>query len=62
MNDLIVLVLTVAFFAIAVAYVGLCDRIIGPDPEPEPSDTGEADEHATAGHVAAVEITTAVTA
>lgn len=42
MTDVIVLILTVAFFAIAVAYVGLCDRIIGPDPEPEPTDV-EAD-------------------
>lgn len=33
MNDLIVLVLTAAFFVVAVAYVGLCDRIVGPDPE-----------------------------
>lgn len=36
MNDVIVLILTAAFFAIAVAYVSLCDRIIGPDPEPPP--------------------------
>lgn len=33
MNDLIVLVLTAAFFVVAVAYVGMCDRILGPDPE-----------------------------
>lgn len=35
MNDLIVLAMTLAFFAATVAYVGVCDRIIGPDPEPE---------------------------
>lgn len=40
MTDVIVLILTAAFFAIAVAYVGLCDRIIGPDPEP-PIDQAE---------------------
>jgi hypothetical protein len=42
MNDLIVLLLTAAFFVIAVAYVGLCDRIIGPDPEPENGDAADA--------------------
>ena len=31
MKDLIVIVMTVAFFAITVGYVALCDRIIGPD-------------------------------
>lgn len=41
MNDLIVLALTAVFFVIAVAYVGLCDRIIGPDPELEHADAGE---------------------
>jgi hypothetical protein len=30
--DLIFLVITVAFFALCVGYVRLCDRIIGPDP------------------------------
>lgn len=42
MTDVIVLILTVAFFAIAVAYVGLCDRIIGPDPEPADPDADVA--------------------
>ena len=32
MADLLFLGITVAFFALAVAYVRLCDRIIGPDP------------------------------
>ncbi len=31
MKDLIVIVMTVAFFALAVGYVALCNRIIGPD-------------------------------
>lgn len=35
MNDLIVLAMTLAFFAATVAYIGVCDRIIGPDPEPD---------------------------
>jgi hypothetical protein len=32
--DLLFVVITVAFFAICVAYVRVCDRIIGPDPAP----------------------------
>ena len=32
MADLIFVVITAAFFALSVAYVKLCDRIIGPDP------------------------------
>ncbi|MEP6658629.1 MAG: hypothetical protein ABJD24_01795 [Acidimicrobiales bacterium] len=32
MRDVIILVGTIAFFALCVGYVGLCDRIIGPDP------------------------------
>lgn len=39
MRDLLMLLLTGAFFALCVAYVQWCDRIIGPDPA-EPS-TGE---------------------
>ncbi len=31
MKDLIVIVMTLAFFAVSVGYVALCDRIIGPD-------------------------------
>jgi hypothetical protein len=30
--DLLFMVITIAFFAVCVAYVRLCDRIIGPDP------------------------------
>lgn len=32
MTDLLFLAIVVAFFALCVAYVRLCDRIIGPDP------------------------------
>jgi hypothetical protein len=35
MADLVVVVGVVAFFAIAVGLVRGCDRIIGPDPEPQ---------------------------
>ena len=31
MADLVFIVIVVAFFAVCVGYVGLCDRIIGPD-------------------------------
>jgi hypothetical protein len=33
--DLLFVVITIAFFVVCVAYVRLCDRIIGPDPVPE---------------------------
>jgi hypothetical protein len=33
MADLVFLGLTAAFFAVCVAYVSLCDRILGPDGE-----------------------------
>jgi hypothetical protein len=42
------IVMTAAFFVLCVAYVGLCDRIIGADPiemeeaEPEANDEWEA--------------------
>ena len=32
MRDLLVLAVIFGFFALCVAYVALCDRIIGPDP------------------------------
>jgi hypothetical protein len=35
--DLLFMVITIAFFAVCVAYVRLCDRIIGPDPAPTAS-------------------------
>jgi hypothetical protein len=31
MNDLLVVLMTVGFFAVCIAYVALCDRIVGPD-------------------------------
>jgi hypothetical protein len=34
MADLLFMLITAAFFALSVAYVKLCDRIIGPDPVP----------------------------
>jgi hypothetical protein len=33
MRDVLVLAITVAFFALCVAYVRWCDHIIGPDPD-----------------------------
>jgi hypothetical protein len=32
MRDFMMLLLTAAFFALCIAYVWWCDRIIGPDP------------------------------
>jgi hypothetical protein len=32
MRDFLMLLLTAAFFAVCIAYVWWCDRIIGPDP------------------------------
>ena len=60
MADVLFLLITVAFFAIAAAFVRVCDRIIGPDADvgdlteggqPEATETGplEADVTATAG-------------
>ena len=44
MKDLIVIVMTVAFFALAVGYVALCNRIIGPDTfEGDTTDVGGTD-------------------
>lgn len=41
MTDLVLIVATLAFVAICVAYIGWCDRIIGPD---EPADgSGDTD-------------------
>lgn len=34
MTDLVLVVATLAFIALCVAYVGWCDRIIGDDPTP----------------------------
>ena len=44
MADLLFLVVTVAFFAVAAGFVSLCDRIIGPDSDHgAPQGVGEAD-------------------
>lgn len=34
MQDVLFILITVAFFSIAVGFVRLCERIIGPDAEP----------------------------
>jgi hypothetical protein len=39
--DLLFVVITFAFFAICVAYVRVCDRIIGPDPATPPAEHRE---------------------
>jgi hypothetical protein len=36
MADLVYVVVIAAFFGLAVLFVYACDRIIGPDPEPDP--------------------------
>ena len=38
MADLVFILITVAFFALCVGYVRVCDRIIGPDPRVERTD------------------------
>ena len=47
MADLLFLLITVAFFAIAVGFVRVCDRVIGPDDEAGPlTEGGLADDTA----------------
>ena len=46
MRDIVVLAVITAFFALCVAYVWWCDRIIGPDPDV--LDDHTADERARA--------------
>ena len=41
MTDVLVVVVTLAFFALCTGYVHLCDRVIGPD---EPPVAGSATE------------------
>lgn len=41
MKDVVVVVMTLGFFALCIGYVALCDRIIGPDDVE--SDAGESD-------------------
>jgi len=49
MGDVLFLAVTAAFFAVAVLFVRLCDRIIGPEPERQAPPT-EASAPVTAGH------------
>ena len=42
--DLLFVVITIAFFVLCVAYVRVCDRIIGPDPATPPAEPREAAE------------------
>jgi hypothetical protein len=47
MADLIFVVVTFAFFGVALLLVRACDRIIGPDPAPaEAADTADASDPA----------------
>ncbi|QXC59797.1 hypothetical protein KSP35_15610 [Aquihabitans sp. G128] len=49
MADLLFLVVTVAFFAVAAGFTVLCDRIIGPDRDHgDPQGAGEPDPPAEA--------------
>ena len=41
MRDVIVLAIIAAFFALCVAYVRWCDRIIGPDPDVDRDDDAD---------------------
>jgi hypothetical protein len=42
MGDVLFLAITVAFFAVTVLFVKLCDRIIGPEPERSSMQTDES--------------------
>ena len=55
MRDLVILAVTACFFALCVAYVRWCDRIIGPDPDVDELDelaAGTADGAARTAHEA----------
>ncbi len=43
MIDVVLLLVVVAFFALCVGYVRVCDRIIGPDPALPAEEDGLAD-------------------
>ena len=48
--DLVFIVIVVAFFALCVGYVRVCDRIIGPDPPAASlADTTSGEEHEEVG-------------
>jgi hypothetical protein len=51
-NDVIVLVIVVGFFALAAAYVGWCDRIVSGG-APEPPHAERLDAEASADHAVA---------
>ena len=53
MRDLVVLLTTVAFFVLCVAYVRWCDRIIGPDDVIDVVDTDDTVERSVEQDVAA---------
>ena len=42
MTDLVLVVATCAFIALCVAYIGWCDRIIGPDDAVAPTAVNDA--------------------
>jgi len=43
--DLLFVVITIAFFVLCIAYVHVCDRIIGPDPAGVPATSVQDPEH-----------------
>jgi hypothetical protein len=43
MGDVVMVLVLLGFFALCVAYVGWCGRIIGPDPD-DPDDPDDLDE------------------
>ena len=53
MRDVVVLAVMAAFFALCVAYVWWCDRIIGPDPDALDDHTADDSVHADAEEVLA---------
>lgn len=53
MKDVLVILLTLGFFAVCVAYVALCDRIVGPDDEVGTATDGTARDVGAASGVVA---------
>jgi hypothetical protein len=49
MRDVLILLLIAGFFALCIAYVWWCDRIIGPDPTPLRSPATQADADRSSG-------------
>jgi hypothetical protein len=53
MRDVVVILLTLGFFALCIAYVALCDRVVGADdPDTGPEPDGETVATAVATEVA----------